>query len=241
MTPESTLSVRRQSSPSMAATAHKSSSRDGGVSSRQTSTSACSRRRSVASPGSSRVTNTRAEGDLWPNGSRGTARLLRRADAPLVRLAAAAGEARLVFRIAAGDLVLVHAVVAVVGAQPLEDRERAEHALRCCAVEAARAHGVDQPERYDALIAQLRRQLGGGVSVCVFQRDGNRLAAIARDVGIVFRERSFDPRPVGRLHLGEVRALLLHAPLRLAFAAGRLARRVFLAKRFDLREELVAL
>src|SRR3989304_4301677 len=142
----------------------RSSSGDGGSSSRRRRTSACCESSSSAPPGSGRVTRTVGRvtlaGHGWP---------------ALVRLYPAA-EPRLIRRLLAAELVVVHPVVPVVGAKPLHHGQRAEDGACGLAVVVLGLHPLHDAQRLLALAAHLGDVFRYGVDMGALQRYRHRLA-----------------------------------------------------------------
>src|SRR3990172_9059890 len=189
--PASTRSVRRVSRPWQPGASLRSSSADGGSSPWWRRTSACCESSSSAPPGRGRV--TRAVGLATLSGDGGPA---------LVRLFPAA-EPWLVRRLLAADLVVVHPVVPVIGAQPLHHGQRAEDGACGRPVVVLRPHPLHDGERLLALAAHLGDVLRNRVEVSPLQRYRYRLAAHAVKAGAVLLQRLLHPGAVGRLHLAE--------------------------------------
>src|SRR3990172_12815565 len=157
--PASTRSVRRVSRPWQPGASLRSSSADGARSPWRRRTSACCESSSSAPPGRGRVTRTVGLATL--SGPGGPA---------LVRLFPAA-EPRLVRRLLAADLVVVHSVMPVVRAQPLHHGQRAEDGACGRPVVILRAHPLHDGERLVALAAHLRDLLRNRVELGSLQRN----------------------------------------------------------------------
>src|SRR3990172_3902230 len=161
--PASTRSVRRVSRPWQPGTSLQSSSGDGGRSSWRRRTSACRESSSSAPPGRGRVTRIVGLATLAGYGGPALVRLFPAAEPGLVRWLLAA------------ELVVVHPVVPVVGAQPLHHSQPAEYGACGRPVVVLRAHPLHDGERLPALAAHLRVVLRYRVELGALQRDRHRL------------------------------------------------------------------
>src|SRR3970040_2175518 len=143
----------------------RSSAGDGGNSPCQRRTPACCERSSSAPPGRGRVTRTVGMATLSGYGGPALVRLFPAAEPWLVR------------RLLAADLVVVHPVVPVIGAQPLHHGQCAEDGACGRAVVVLRPHPLHDGERLLALAAHLGDVIRNRVEVSPLQRYRYRLPA----------------------------------------------------------------